>query len=153
MPATQQTKTAAAEIAELTFQLLANCQEKEERLAEQLKITVSEFRCMRAFRGEKKLSVKTLVERINVSGSRLTRILESLEKKGYLMRVIDLHDRRSITVTLSKKGITLSDALEERYLQIHEEILSGIPKEMHSPLIDGLYNMLSALEAWLGGKK
>lgn len=141
--------TAAAEIAELTFQLLADCQHKEERIADQLKITVSEFRCVRAFRGEKQLPVKILVERIKLSGSRLTRILESLEKHGYIARTIDPNDRRSITVTLSKKGIALSQNLEEKYLQIHKEILEGIPKEMHRPLIAGLQNMLVALQGWL----
>jgi DNA-binding MarR family transcriptional regulator len=144
-----QSKKSAAEIAELTFQLLANCQEKEERLAGLLKIHVSEFRCIRAFRGDHILPVKTLVERINLSGSRLTRILGSLEKGGYLRRVIDERDRRSITVHLSKKGIELSRKLEERYLQIHEEILDGIPKDVHEPLISGLHNMLTSLQGWL----
>jgi DNA-binding MarR family transcriptional regulator len=146
-------KKAAAEIAELTFQLLANCQEKEERLAEQLDIHVSEFRCIRAFRGDTVLPVKTLVERINLSGSRLTRILGSLEKRGYLSRVIDQRDRRSITVHLTKKGIDLAKRLELRYIQIHEEILNGIPASVHAPLISGLHNMLSSLQVWLSGKK
>lgn len=150
---TKQPNKAAAEIAELTFQLLASCQEKEERLSEQLKITVSEFRCLRAFRGDRELPIKTLVNRINLSGSRLTRILETLEHKGYLLRTIGLKDRRSINVSLSKKGIELSNKLEERYLQIHEEILTGIPKDMHMPLIGGLQKMLFALEEWLRGKK
>lgn len=148
-----QSKKSAAEIAELTFQLLANCQEKEERLASQLKIHVSEFRCIRAFRGDHILPVKTLVERINLSGSRLTRILGSLEKGGYLRRVIDERDRRSITVHLSKKGIELSRKLEERYLQIHEEILDGIPKDVHEPLISGLHNMLASLQGWLSNTR
>lgn len=150
---TSQSKKSAAEIAELTFQLLANCQEKEERLAGQLKIHVSEFRCLRAFRGDRSLPVKTLVERINLSGSRLTRILGTLEKRGFVQRVIDEKDRRSITVNLSKKGIELSNKLEERYLQIHEEILDGIPKDVHAPLISGLHNMLSSLQGWLSNTR
>ncbi len=148
-----QSKISAAEIAELTFQLLANCQEKEERLAGQLKIHVSEFRCIRAFRGDHSLPVKTLVDRINLSGSRLTRILGSLEKQGYVHRVIDEKDRRSITVNLSKKGIELSRKLEKRYIQIHEEILAGIPKEVHAPLISGLHNMLTSLKDWLSNTR
>lgn len=146
-------KKNAAELAELTFQLLADCQHKEEKIAEQLKITVSEFRCVRAFRGDKQLQVKHLVERIQLSGSRLTRILESLEKHGYVTRTIDPNDRRSITVALTKKGIALSTTLEKRYLQIHEEILDGIPKEMHGILITGLNNMLTSLQGWLHASK
>jgi DNA-binding MarR family transcriptional regulator len=146
-------KNAAAELAELTFQLLADCQHKEERIAEQLKITVSEFRCLRAFRGEKHLQVKHLIERIQLSGSRLTRILEALEEHGYVTRTIDPKDRRSITVTLTKKGIALSATLEKRYLQIHEEILDGIPRKMHGVLLGGLHNMLTSLQGWLRASK
>lgn len=152
MPIKQPNK-AAAEIAELTFKLLANCQEKEERLAEQLKITVSEFRCLRAFRGETNLPIKTLVDRTNLSGSRLTRIVSSLEKNGFATRSIGQDDRRSITVRLSKKVVAMTENLEERYLQIHQEILNGIPKDVHAPLISGLQNMLTSLEVWLTGKK
>jgi DNA-binding MarR family transcriptional regulator len=152
MPDTR-TKKNASKLAELTFQLLADCQHKEEKIAKQLKITVSEFRCIRVFRGEKHLPIKHLVERINLSGSRLTRILESLEEHGFVTRSIDPTDRRSITVTLTKKGVTLSETLESRYLQIHEEILEGIPKEMHTTLITGLHNMLVALESWLYASK
>ncbi|HAP34977.1 MAG TPA: hypothetical protein DCQ28_03190 [Bacteroidetes bacterium] len=148
-----QSRKTASEIAELTFQLLADCQHKEERFAEQLKITVSEFRCLRAFRGEKQLQVKVLVDRIKLSGSRLTRILSALEKHGYIIRTIDRKDRRSITVSLSKKGVELTKTLEERYLQIHEDILNGIPKDTHAALVDGLSNMLVSLQSWLQGKK
>jgi DNA-binding MarR family transcriptional regulator len=153
MPQKTTTVTPAKEIAELTFDLLANCQEKEERLAEQLKISVPEFRLVRIFRGEKKIPIKTLVERINLSGSRLTRILDSLEKNGYLARSIDPTDRRVITVTLSKKGIDLSGKLEENYIKFHEGILKDIPKELHAPMMQGMQNMLTSLQVWLRGKK
>lgn len=145
--------TPAKEIAELTFELLANCQEKEECLAEQLNISVPEFRLIKLFRGEKLLPIRTLVERNNLSGSRLTRILDSLEKKGYLVRSIDPTDRRVITVTLSKKGIELSTKLEENYIKFHEGILKDIPKELHEPMMQGMQNMLTSLQVWLRGKK
>lgn len=139
----------AAEVAELTFKLLANCQEKEERLAAQFGISVAEFRTVRLFRNEATLSVKTLVERVGLSGSRLSRILESLERKGFLTRSISLHDRRSIDVALTSKGCALARSLETRYIQIHQEILEGIPQELHEPLLTGLAKMLSSLERWL----
>lgn len=145
----EQSNLAAAEIAELTFKLLSNCQEKEERLAQQFSISVPEFRTLRVFRTDRQLQVKELLERVNLSGSRLSRILESLEERGFLTRSIDPDDRRSIVVTLTKKGSTMAKNLEERYIQIHEEILEGIPEELHEPLMQGLNKMLSSLERWL----
>jgi DNA-binding MarR family transcriptional regulator len=145
----EQSNFIAAEIAELTFKLLSNCQEKEERLAQQFRISVPEFRTLRVFRTDRQLHVKELVERVNLSGSRLSRILESLEERGFLARSIARDDRRSIVVTLTKKGAAMVSNLEERYIQIHEEILEGIPEELHEPLIQGLNKMLSSLERWL----
>jgi DNA-binding MarR family transcriptional regulator len=145
----KQSNHVAAEIAELTFKLLSNCQEKEERLAQQFGITVPEFRTLRVFHTDRKLHVKELVERVHLSGSRLSRILESLEEHGFLTRSIDFDDRRSIVITLTKKGSTMVKDLEERYVQIHEEILEGIPEELHEPLTQGLNKMLTSLEQWL----
>lgn len=145
----KQPNLAAAEIADLTFKLLSNCQEKEERLAQQFGISVPEFRTLRVFRADRQLHVKELVERVNLSGSRLSRILESLEERGLLIRSIAGDDRRSIMVTLTKTGTAMVRHLEESYVQIHEEILEGIPEELHEPLIQGLNKMLSSLERWL----
>jgi DNA-binding MarR family transcriptional regulator len=144
------TENYAKDLGELTFSLLKKCQEKEERLSSQFKITVPEFRCLRSFRGDSLLSVKTLVERIALSGSRLTRILEGLENKGFITRKLDAHDRRSIIVSLTKKGRSLEHDLEERFMEIHHEILKGVPDHMHEPLTTGLRNLLSSLDRWLG---
>jgi DNA-binding MarR family transcriptional regulator len=142
-------KKPAAEVADLTFQLLAGCRAKEERFSKQLSLFVPEFRCLRAFRGEQQVNIKTLVERMNVSGSRLTRILDGLSERGFLTRAIAVHDRRGITVTLSPKGIALSKRLEESYVAIHEEILRGIPKDQHATLVASLERLLTSLEQWL----
>jgi DNA-binding MarR family transcriptional regulator len=137
-------------MAELTFQLLVDCQLKEERLAKQFDISVPDFRTLRMFREDRQLHIKTLVERIGLSGSRLTRILDDLERKGFLTRSIDPNDRRSMIVALTPKGSSLAEHLENRFVQIHEEILNGIPEGLHEPLLAGLDKMLSSLEYWLG---
>ncbi len=139
----------AKELGEITFTLLKKCHEKEERLASQFKISVPEFRCIRMFRDDTQLSVKNLIERTELSGSRLTRILESLEDKGFVTRKLDQNDRRSITVSLTKKGKSLVGDLEEQFMQIHEEILDGVPSEMHHPLTSGMRDLLTSLDRWL----
>lgn len=137
------------ELGELTFSLLKKCHEKEERLASQFKITVPEFRCIRMFRDESQLPIKTLLERVELSSSRLSRILESLENKGFVTRKLDVSDRRSILVNLTKKGKSLTGDLENRFIEIHHEILSGVPDEMHESLTTGLRNLITSLNRWL----
>jgi len=137
------------ELGELTFGLLKKCHEKEERLASQFKITVPEFRCVRMFRDDTQLHIKTLIERVDLSSSRLSRILESLEDKGFITRKLDRSDRRSIIVSLTKKGVSLVGGLEERFMEVHSDILNGVPENMHEPLTSGLRDLLGSLNRWL----
>jgi DNA-binding MarR family transcriptional regulator len=141
----------AKNVADLTFKLLANCQEKEERLAAQFKISVPEFRCLRAFRGEKEALVSSLIHELHLSASRVTRILEGLEENGFLERSINVSDRRNILATLTRKGWKLSSELESRYVEMHEEILRDIPEELHESVVISLENLLSSLTRWLKG--
>jgi DNA-binding MarR family transcriptional regulator len=71
----------ANQLADLTFKLLANCQEKEARLAEQYGLTQAEFRCLRLFGSKESSNNKAIAERMNLSPSRLTRIIDGLVKK------------------------------------------------------------------------
>ncbi len=139
----------AEQIAELTFNLLLNCQEKESRLSEQLNLTVSEFRTLRNFRKDISLNIKELTIRVRLSGSRLTRILDGLEKKNILSRSIDKRDRRSIIVTLSPSGVEIVHNLEAKFIEIHKEILKEIPPSQHDSMIGGLRQLLQSLESWL----
>lgn len=145
----QASTNTAQDVADLTFELLTNCQQKEVRLSEQLGITVAEFRCLRCFRRERELQVSTLVARLHLSASRITRLLEALENRGYLVRSIDREDRRNILVRLTDKGYDFSRSLEQRYTQIHVEILSGIPEHLHESVVASLENLLSSLVKWL----
>ncbi len=139
----------ASRLADLTFNLLASCQEKEVRLAEQYGLTQAEFRCLRLFNADESLNNKQIAERMSLSPSRLTRIIDGLVKKEYILREIDNSDRRNMKVSLSKKGVLLVQLLNQAYLDIHKEILEDIDEQQHKPLINAMTNLLSALEKWI----
>ena len=127
----------ATRLADLTFTLLANCQEKENRLAEQYGLTQAEFRCLRLFGAEECLNNKHIAERMKLSPSRLTRIIDGLVKKG------------NMRVSLSERGKLLVKKLNQAYIDIHSEILQDIDDQQHKPLINAMTNLLSALEKWI----
>ncbi len=139
----------AEKLANLTFSLLANCQEKEVRLAEIHGLTQAEFRCLRLFGSDETVNNKKIAERMNLSPSRLTRIIDGLVKKEYIIREIDPNDRRNMRVTLSSKGQSLVRQLNKAYVDIHREILKDIDPEQHEPLTTALEHLLEALEKWL----
>ncbi len=139
----------AAKLADLTFQLLANCQEKEARLAENYGLTQSEFRCLRLFNKNDVLNNKQVAERMNLSPSRLTRIIDGLVAKDYIIRQIEPLDRRNMKVELSKRGKVIVQKLNDAYVKIHREILEDINKAQHKPLINAMENLLVALQKWI----
>jgi DNA-binding MarR family transcriptional regulator len=139
----------AEKLANLTFSLLANCQEKEVRLAEVHGLTQAEFRCLRLFGKDESLNNKQIAERMNLSPSRLTRIIDGLVKKEYIIREIDPNDRRNMRVCLSKKGQLLVHQLNKAYIEIHRDILEDIDRDQHQPLITAMSHLLTALEKWI----
>ncbi|NWF50017.1 MAG: MarR family transcriptional regulator [Ignavibacteriaceae bacterium] len=144
-----QSDSDADRLANLTFNLLANCQEKEERLAENHRLTQAEFRCLRLFGEDESLNNKQIAERMKLSPSRLTRIIDGLVKKEYIIREINPNDRRNMRVSLSKKGMLLVHQLNKSYVDIHKEILNEIDEDQHKPLIVAMEHLLSALEKWI----
>jgi DNA-binding MarR family transcriptional regulator len=139
----------AEHLANLTFNLLANCQEKEVRLATVHHLTQAEFRCMRLFGTDETVNNKKIAERMNLSPSRLTRIIDGLVEKEYIIREIDPDDRRNMRVMLSRRGKHLVNQLNKAYVQIHNEILQDIDVDQHEPLITAMQHLLEALENWL----
>lgn len=139
----------ASKLADLTFKLLANCQEKEARLAEKYGLTQSEFRCLRLFNKNDVLNNKMVAERMNLSPSRLTRIIDGLVAKEYIIRQIEPADRRNMKVELSKRGNIIVQKLNDAYVNIHKEILEDIDRSQHKPLINAMENLLVALQKWI----
>lgn len=142
-------ETNASKLAELTFNLLEDCHQKEMRMAVRYGLTASEFRCLRLLNVGEAINNKDLAKRLNLSPSRLTRILNGLVEKGYTSREIEVDDRRNMRVSLSPKGVRMVSNLNEAYVKIHEEILENIEISSHQNLITGMTELLSALRKWM----
>jgi DNA-binding MarR family transcriptional regulator len=143
------TNQTAEDLANLTFGLLAGCQKKEAWLAEQHGLFQAEFKCLRLFGTNESLNNTQISERMNLSPSRLTRIIDGLVKKGYMQREIDQNDRRNMRVTLSRRGKIFTNKLDKAFVQVHEEILQDIDSSQHEHLINAMEHLLSAIEKWL----
>lgn len=149
MSTIEETETTAGQLADLTFSLLASCQEKESRLAAQHGLTSAEFRCLRLFGAEESLNNKKIAERMGLSPSRLTRIIDGLVAKNLIHREINNADRRNMRVYLSPEGIEIVQRLNKTYVDIHKEILCDIDENQHQPLLNAMANLLSAVQKWI----
>ena len=138
----------AESLANLTFNLLARCQAKENWLAEQRGLFQAEFKCLRLFGCDKSLNCKEIAKRMNLSQSRLTRIIDGLVRKGYMNREIDPTDRRNMKVTLSRRGKILTNKIDREFIDMHHEILQHIDVSKHESLINSMEHLLMATDKW-----
>jgi len=139
----------AARMADLTFELLANCQEKQERIAQKLNLTTSEFRCLKAFDADSQMPIKDIAGKMGLTSSRLTRIIDSMENKGLVRRIPDKTDRRVILVSLTAKGRDISAKLNDQNVKLHDEILANIPAESRDAVVAAMEKLRTALAEWL----
>ena len=80
------TTTVASRLANLTFNLLANCQEKEEHLAHLHELNSSRIQNLEIVWFPESINNKTIAERMKLSPSRLTRITDGLVGKEYIAK-------------------------------------------------------------------
>jgi DNA-binding MarR family transcriptional regulator len=138
----------AYKLADLTFHLLVHFREKEIRFAEKHGLTQAEFRCLRYFGTNECLNNKQISARMKLTPGRLTHIIDSLITKNYMIREIDPNDRRYMRVNLSKNGLSIVQKLNNDYVDIHRDILSGIESRQQKPLIIAMSHLVSALKIW-----
>lgn len=143
-----QKNSLALQMADLTYQLLDNCQQKLEYIADKLGLSLSEFKCIRAFHGDADLSVKEIAKRMGLTSSRLTRILDGMFEKKIVTRDFDPDDRRVIRVRLTERGKTIAKRLNVDNQTIHEEILHHIPIKSQQDVVRALENLAQAMNDW-----
>ena len=143
------TTKKAQRLAELTFRMFQNCQEKERRIAERFGLTVTELRCIRSFGDDEALGVHDLAQRLEVSTSRVTRVVRCLEDKGLVRRYLEPRDRRQVIVHLTRRGWSLAERLNREYIALHEEILQHLDPQQHDVVLEGMDALLQAFHKWM----
>jgi len=113
-------KSQAELMADITYELLDRCQHKMEKIADGLGLTLSEFKALRAFKADKLTTVGELARRMELSNSRLTRVLDGLEEKAIIERFLNRDDRRVMNVTVTPKGKEITENLFIHSIKTHQ---------------------------------
>ncbi len=83
-----------------------------------LGITGSQFHLLNKIEKAKVTNVKQLAEILNVKPSAITVMLERLVQHGFVSRVQDEKDRRSVAVTLTEDGVRVLQKARENSREI-----------------------------------
>ena len=144
----ENSKPMSVLIADLTFRLLSYCQKKEALFAKRFDISVASFRCMRHLHEHQEATVKQLAENMDLSSSRLTRIIDELVKSGFVLRTEHRSDRRIFIISLTQKGKELAEDLYNNFNRLHEEIFSSITVSKQKTIVNSIEQILDSLELW-----
>lgn len=71
-------------------------------------------------------NVKQIAKTLHITSGAATQHVEALVKEGLVQRAVDPHDRRNVIITVSAKGKVLTRQLEQRRLEMMEELFSDI---------------------------
>lgn len=93
----------------------------EETLKEETGLSLNDALCLCSI-GKDIHEPGALSKQLELSPSRLTRILDTLEKRGYISRRISDTDRRNIWVNLTDKGKSIIEDYQCADIRIPDEL-------------------------------
>lgn len=141
-------KSQAKEMAELTCKLSRACNRKETSFAALFQLTPTELRCLRMFSKKSTVSIKEMIDELEISAGRVTHILTSLEKKDYIVRRVDENDKRNHLVDLTPESRKFINQLTKKHVQLHQNILDNISNEKKIVITQVMSELIGALDEW-----
>ena len=118
----------------------------QETICGKFDLTGAEAALISVMEPGRKLCSAALVERQDLSKGRISRIVESLKQKGYLIKNEHHADRRHNIIELTDRGRDVRQAIaEEQAAQCHR-VLSQVPEDKRSMILPALEQLVKALE-------
>lgn len=127
----KQTKPFASREEEALLNLQRTAQHLDWRWAEMLKpwdLTPAQYNALRILRGAGKagLACSEIGARMVTQDSDITRLLDRLEKKGWVARARDGKDRRVVTARATKKAFELLAELDGPAAEFAKKCMKGL---------------------------
>ena len=151
----QQTKPFPTRSQEAYVALLRTADDSKRHLSELLEpagVTIQQFNVLRILRGagDAGLPTLTVAERMVERTPGVTRLIDRMEKKGWVTRQRCTRDRRRVWCKITEKGLTLLDGLDrpiESVDRVIEEALSSDELERLISYLDRVRAAMRCTEA------
>jgi DNA-binding MarR family transcriptional regulator len=106
--------------------------------AKKLAISVTNWKIMRVIGFFGPLSASQLGARTNLDPDKITRAIDTLVQRSYVIRKHDEADRRRVVLTLSARGRRIYEKIEGVASEMEVEFLSVLTAEEHKVLLSSL---------------
>jgi DNA-binding MarR family transcriptional regulator len=108
-------------------------------------LTLIQAQILREVNDNKNLSIGSLAKIMNIQSGNTSSMCKQLEKKGYLQRQRDKSDERVVKITLTDKGISTIDEINDIIKEKYSSILSDESSNDLHDIISGLQNLKDLL--------
>ena len=112
-----------------------------------LGLTITQLRVLFVLRGEPGLSAGTLAERLDVTPSTLTRIMDRLNRSQMIERMPDGEDRRCVNHYLTSRGAGLVAELERGFRTRMDAVLNRLDRASLERVVMALRDLSAAMDA------
>ena len=107
-------------------------------------ITSNDIHVIEAIGLSEPKNMSTIAKKLSVTVGTLTIAMNSLVKKGYVLRERGQEDRRVVYISLSEKG----RRAYEHHSRFHQEMINGVISALEPDEINALVKALEKLNQW-----
>ncbi len=133
------------------FQTLINilfqcCQDRLQFQSKRFELPDAELRCLMLFKNERYLTSKNISLTMNVSKSRMTKIIAGLLDKELIKRIKDPEDSRVSLISLTSYGKEKLSEIKAFQDELHQVVLSQVDDDERKKLLTTLDLLKACME-------
>ena len=92
-------------------------------------LTPEQFMLIDLLWNQGSMTQQQLADQMQKDKNSVTKLVDAIEKKGFVVREQNLKDRRANTLVLTEKALQLKDSAKRKGISILDNILEGISEE------------------------
>jgi DNA-binding MarR family transcriptional regulator len=129
---------------ELIITLMKKCQLTEGRIRKDFGLSTAEYNGLLAINKNEKMLCRTFSRKMGLSTSRGSRVIDRLSRKGYLKGEAVPGDRRTLQISMTRKGLVLKRQIEKKMDECESKILSTLSAKQRAD-VRGALEMLAEI--------
>lgn len=92
-------------------------------------LTPEQFMLIDLLWNQGEMTQQQLADQLQKDKNSVTKLVDAIERKGFVVRQQNLHDRRSNTLVLTEKAETLKPGAKQKGISILDKMLEGISED------------------------
>lgn len=124
--------------------LMKKCQLTETKIRNEFGLSAAEYNALLTIRYDEKMLCNAFSEKMGLSASRGSRIIDRLTKKGFVKGEAVPDDRRILKISMTDKGIALKNLINKKMDECENEILGKLSRQQREEVRNTL-EMLSEI--------